>query len=192
MKFTTVTAILSAAVVAAASNIALPAGVPRSIQEFREKHPYKPSTPSGSGKRRVVKIRSSRNDTDDVSSEFKQALQRANHGGTLYLPANETFIIGQPLDLTFLNDVHVRLDGEIKFTDDTPYWQSVAYTHPFQNTVMFWKWGGKNIKIYGEGTLNGNGQRWWKYVLIHQNTALAISCPRYKACLKSPFLGKTP
>lgn len=26
---------------------------------------------------------------------------------------------------------------------------------------MFWKWGGNDIKIYGEGTLNGNGQRWW-------------------------------
>jgi galacturan 1,4-alpha-galacturonidase len=95
MKLTTVTAVFSAAVLAAASNIALPAGVPRSIQEFREKHPYKPSTPSGHGKRRVVKIRSSRNDTDDISSDFKKALQRANHGGTVYLPANETFIIGR-------------------------------------------------------------------------------------------------
>lgn len=164
MKLTTVTAALTAAVLAVASNVALPAGVPRSIQEFREKHPYEPSKPSGQhGKRRVVTIRASRNDTDDVSSQFKQALQRANHGGTLYLPANETFIIGQPLDLTFLDDVQVHLDGEIKFTDDTPYWQSVAFTHPFQKTVMFWKWGGKNIKIYGKGTLNGNGQRWWKY-----------------------------
>lgn len=26
---------------------------------------------------------------------------------------------------------------------------------------MFWKWGGNNTKIYGEGVLNGNGQRWW-------------------------------
>ncbi|KAL1862836.1 hypothetical protein Daus18300_008333 [Diaporthe australafricana] len=162
MKLTTVTAVFTAAVLAAASNIALPAGVPRSIEEFREKHPYKPSKPSGhGGKRRVVTIRSSRNDTDDVSSDFKQALQRANHGGTLYLPANQTFIIGQPLDLTFLDDVQVHLDGEIKFTDDTPYWQSVAFTHPFQKTIMFWQWGGKDIKIYGDGVLNGNGQRWW-------------------------------
>jgi galacturan 1,4-alpha-galacturonidase len=26
---------------------------------------------------------------------------------------------------------------------------------------MFWKWGGKSIKIYGKGVLNGNGQKWW-------------------------------
>jgi hypothetical protein len=37
---------------------------------------------------------------------------------------------------------------------------------------MFWKWGGENIKIYGEGTLNGNGQRWWKYVLVPALAAL--------------------
>src|SRR4051794_8065413 len=30
-----------------------------------------------------------------------------------------------------------------------------------QNSLMFWKLGGENIKIYGEGVLNGNGQRWW-------------------------------
>jgi hypothetical protein len=81
--------------------------------------------------------------------------------------------------------VHVHLDGEIKFTDDTPYWQSVAYTHPFQNTIMFWKWGGQNIKIYGEGTLNGNGQRWWKYVLIPMFTFFTRPCSHYEGRMKS-------
>lgn len=106
-------------------------------------------------------IRPSTKDTDDISADFKSGLEQANHGGILYLPAGQTFVIGQPLDLTFLDDVHIRLDGEILFTNDTEYWQSVAFTHPFQNTAMFWKWGGKKVKIYGEGVLNGNGQRWW-------------------------------
>lgn len=135
-------------------------GLPGSVHEFRKRHPYTPST-SGFGDRHVVVIRPSANDTDDVSAAFKAGLEHANHGGTLYLPANQTFVIGQPLDLTFLSDVHLRLDGEILFTNDTSYWQSVAYTHPFQNTIMFWKWGGDKVKIYGEGVLNGNGQRWW-------------------------------
>jgi galacturan 1,4-alpha-galacturonidase len=26
---------------------------------------------------------------------------------------------------------------------------------------MFWKWGGKDIKIWGKGTLDGNGQAWY-------------------------------
>lgn len=144
----------------ATTTIPLPPDLPQSIAEFRAKYPYEPSH-LGLDTRHVVTLRPSRNDTDDVSADFKAGLEHANHGGTLYLPANQTFVIGQPLDLTFLDDVHLRLDGEIKFTDDTSYWQSVAFTHPFQNTIMFWKWGGQNVKIYGDGVLNGNGQRWW-------------------------------
>ncbi|KAF3766972.1 family 28 glycoside hydrolase [Cryphonectria parasitica EP155] len=144
----------------AATNIPLPPGTPRSVLEFREKHPYQPSHLLDRA-RHVITIRHSANDTDDVSADFKAGLERANHGGTLYLPANQTFVIGQPLDLTFLDDVQVRLDGEVLFTNDTSYWQSVAFTHPFQNSIMFWKWGGNKVKIYGEGVLNGNGQRWW-------------------------------
>ncbi|KAK1836853.1 ADP-ribosylation factor 6 [Podospora conica] len=137
----------------------LPAGVPRSISEFRAKHPY--SRRDTKGRRSVVTLRPSANDTDDVADEFLDALQSANRGGTLHLASGNTFIIGKPLDLTFLDDVHVQLDGEIKFTNDTPFWQKNAFHHPFQNSIMFWKWGGKNIKIFGNGTLNGNGQRWW-------------------------------
>lgn len=163
MRIITIAALLSRAALAVAANI-LPQDVPRSVSEFRQKHPYKPPSPHSPhdhSRRPVVTIRPSRNDTDDVSANFRSALERANHGGTLYLPANQTFVIGQPLDLTFLDDVEVHLDGEVKFTDDTAYWQRVAYTHPFQNTIMFWKWGGSKVKLYGEGVLNGNGQRWW-------------------------------
>ncbi|CAN8101835.1 unnamed protein product [Discula destructiva] len=163
MKCSFVTALLlelSSCVAATLLGRPLPPGVPRSVQEFRAKHPYKHSKPGHKG-RHVVTIRPSANDTDDVSAQFKAGLERANHGGTLYLPANQTFVIGKPLDLTFLSDVHLHLDGQILFTNDTAYWQQVAFTHPFQNTIMFWKWGGDKVKIYGKGVLNGNGQRWW-------------------------------
>ncbi|KAH8887132.1 pectin lyase-like protein [Thozetella sp. PMI_491] len=150
--------LLAAAIGVFASGVEVPAGVPRSLSEFREKHPY--------AKRKVCNrptftLRASANDTDDVADEFLAGLHKANHGGSLYLPKGKTFMLGKPLDLTFLNDIHVILDGELKFTNDTPFWQANAFRHPFQNTIMFWKWGGKNIKIFGHGTLNGNGQRWW-------------------------------
>lgn len=177
MKILLATTLLAklASLVAATSH-SLPPGTPRSVDEFREKHPYRPGQ-LGPHNRHIVTIRPSVNDTDDVSAEFKSGLERANHGGTLYLPAKQTFIIGQPLDLTFLDDVQVRLDGEIRFTNDTTHWQSVAFTHPFQNTIMFWKWGGKKVKIFGNGVLNGNGQRWWnefagKQILDSSNTYL--------------------
>ncbi|KAI0404649.1 family 28 glycosyl hydrolase [Xylaria palmicola] len=153
--------LLSAVAGVVASYAELPANVPRSVEEFRQKHPYSTKGKGCHDKRRIVKIRSSKNDQDDVSDEFKAGLKKANNGGILYLPKDQLFVIGKPLDLTFLNDVQVHWDGEVKFTNDTPYWQENAFRHPFQNSLMFWKWGGKDIKIYGEGVLNGNGQRWW-------------------------------
>jgi len=145
-------------VLAGTRSVELPAGVPGSVREFREKHPY---VARAIGSRRSVAVRASTSDDDDVSDDFLKALREANNGGTLYLPKGSTYIIGKPLDLTFLNDVHVNLDGEIKFTNDTAYWQKHAFRHPFQNSIMFWKWGGNNTRIYGGGTLNGNGQRFW-------------------------------
>ncbi|KAI1048837.1 hypothetical protein LB505_012859 [Fusarium chuoi] len=52
--------------------VSLPAGVPRDITEFRDKHPY---TPPKHEHRKIVRIRASKNDTDDVSDEFKRGLQ---------------------------------------------------------------------------------------------------------------------
>ncbi|OCL13760.1 glycoside hydrolase family 28 protein [Glonium stellatum] len=87
--------------------------------------------------RRKVTIRASKNDYDDVSNDFLWAMKKANHGGLVHLEESKTYVIGKRLDLSWLDDIYVRLDGEIKV------------------------WGGKNIKIYGSGTLNGNGQAWY-------------------------------
>jgi len=127
------------------SDVLLPAGVPRDIVEFREKHPYR--TPAPDCHRKVVAIRASENDLDDVADEFLQGIKDANNGGTLRLEKDKLYVIGKPLDLTFLNDIHVDLRGEILFTNDTAYWQANAFHHPFQNSIMFWKWGGNNIKV---------------------------------------------
>ncbi|TQN64180.1 putative exopolygalacturonase B, partial [Colletotrichum shisoi] len=158
MRFSQTLGLLAAVTGVLSHGIELPAGVPRSLEEFREKHPY--TAPSHEC-RKTIRIRASSNATDDVSEDFKKGLEEANNGGTLYLPKGKTFVIAKALDLTFLNDVHVRLEGEIKFTDDVKYWQTNAFTHPFQRSIMFWKWGGKDIKIYGDGVINGQGQRWW-------------------------------
>lgn len=90
----------------------LPVGVPRTIDEFRRKHPYRvQETPHT---REVVKIRPSCHEHDDISDDFLAGMKRANNGGILHLPRGQLFVIGQPLDLTFLNNIHVRIDGEIK------------------------------------------------------------------------------
>ncbi|KFX97455.1 hypothetical protein V490_02779 [Pseudogymnoascus sp. VKM F-3557] len=131
---------------------------PRNVDDYRRFYPY---TPPGPDARKKVYIPESNSDTDDRSCEFLQGLKEANHGGTLVLPAGKKFVIGRKLDLTFLDDVQVQLDGEIKFTDDIDYWQNNYFAHPFQKSISFWQWGGKDIKIFGTGTLNGNGQKWY-------------------------------
>lgn len=158
MKVSALISVVTAAVSVAAYAVELPAGVPRNAQEFREKHPV---AKRSSNCRKTFTPRSSEDDFDDISAEFEEAVRQANNGGTVYLPKDELFVIGKPLDLTFLNDIHINLEGTIKFTNDTPYWQEHAFYHPFQRSLMFWKWGGQDIKIYGEGVLDGNGQRWW-------------------------------
>lgn len=173
MKFLAFSLVFTA--VGTLASVSIPPGIPRSLTEFRQKNPHRhsPSTKP----RKIVRIRSSQHDTDDVADDLLAGIKKANHGGTLLLPKGKQFVIGKPLDLTFLDDVHVQLDGEIKFTNDTKFWQANAFHHPFQNSIMFWKWGGKNIKISGEGVLNGNGQRWWdefsgRQILDSSNTYL--------------------
>ncbi|RDW60317.1 putative exopolygalacturonase B [Coleophoma crateriformis] len=131
---------------------------PKSVDQFRNWHPYNHPAPNF---RKKVYIRASRSETDDISADFYAGLKKANHGGTLVLPANKTFVIGKKLDLTFLDDVEVQLDGKILFTNNITYWQNNYFYHPFQKSITFWKWGGKDIKIFGRGILDGNGQAWY-------------------------------
>ncbi|KAJ5995888.1 hypothetical protein N7481_002865 [Penicillium waksmanii] len=111
--------------------------------------------------RRTVTIRASKNEKDDVSADFLWGIKQANHGGRLLLQKGKTYMLGKKLDLTFLDNVEVQLDGELKFTDDIDYWQANNFYYSFQKSITFWRWGGKDIKIFGKGTLNGNGQEWY-------------------------------
>ncbi|KAF1970336.1 glycoside hydrolase family 28 protein [Bimuria novae-zelandiae CBS 107.79] len=111
--------------------------------------------------RKKITIRASKHDHDDISADFLWALKKANHGGLVHLKKGHKYVIGRKLDLTFLKDVYVKLDGELKFTNDIEYWQKNNFYYDFQRSITFWVWGGKDIKIYGSGVLNGNGQAWW-------------------------------
>jgi galacturan 1,4-alpha-galacturonidase len=83
---------------------------PKSCDQFRQHHPY--HHPPADHRPKVY-IKNSKSDTDDISAEFYAGLKKANHGGTLVLPKGKTFVIGKKLDLTFLDDIQVQLDGEI-------------------------------------------------------------------------------
>ncbi|THZ10982.1 glycoside hydrolase family 28 protein [Aureobasidium pullulans] len=111
--------------------------------------------------RRKITIRASEDDTDDISADFVWALEQAQNGGLVHLEEGKTYIIGKKIDLPVLNDVYVKLDGTLKFTDDVAYWQSNYFYYPFQKSITFMVWSGKDIRIYGKGTMDGNGQAWY-------------------------------
>jgi hypothetical protein len=111
--------------------------------------------------RKVTTIRASAHEKDDISTDLLEGLKKANNGGLLHLEKGKKYIIGKKLDLSFLKDVYVKLDGEMKFTDDIKYWQTNYFYYPFQKSITWVVWGGKDIKIYGSGTMNGNGQAWY-------------------------------
>jgi galacturan 1,4-alpha-galacturonidase len=76
--------------------------------------------------RKRVTIRASKNDRDDVSQDFLWALKEANHGGLVHLKKGKKYVIGKKLDLTFLDDVYVKLDGELKVGRSNAYNSSIA------------------------------------------------------------------
>jgi galacturan 1,4-alpha-galacturonidase len=64
--------------------------------------------------RKKVTIRASKHDRDDISDEFLAAIKKANNGGLVHLKKGHKYVIGKKLDLTFLKDVYVKIDGELK------------------------------------------------------------------------------
>lgn len=55
----------------------------------------------------------------------------------------------------------VDIQGTIQFTNDTDYWQANAFKQVYQNATTFFQLGGTDVNVYGDGTLDGNGQVWY-------------------------------
>jgi galacturan 1,4-alpha-galacturonidase len=53
------------------------------------------------------------------------------------------------------------IQGTIRFTNDTTFWQAHSFKHVFQNASSFFQLGGTDVNIYGGGTIDGNGQAWY-------------------------------
>jgi galacturan 1,4-alpha-galacturonidase len=64
--------------------------------------------------RKKITIRASKHDRDDVSDDFLWAIKQANNGGMVHLKKGHKYVIGKKLDLSFLKDIYVKVDGELK------------------------------------------------------------------------------
>lgn len=97
----------------------------------------------------------------DSAPEIFKAFKNCNRGGRVVLDG--TYTVASPLDLTFLEAVDVVLTGTITFSNDIDYWVENSFKYAFQNSSAFWRFGGKDVNIYGggHGLLDGNGQAWY-------------------------------
>ncbi|KAG5927019.1 hypothetical protein E4U42_002702 [Claviceps africana] len=97
---------------------------------------------------------------DDAPAILK-AFQKCNHGGTVVLDA--AYTLGSTLDLTFLEAVDVAITGSVTLSTDLKYWSTESYKYAYQNASAAWRFGGKDVNIYGagKGLIDGNGQAWY-------------------------------
>ncbi|KAL1594568.1 hypothetical protein SLS60_010329 [Paraconiothyrium brasiliense] len=110
-------------------------------------------------------------DRDDAAS-IKAALKKCNNGGTVVL--DKSYLVSSSLDLTFLKHIDVVITGEIHFNaKDVYYWASNSFKYDFQNMSTFWKWGGKDVNIYGDlsngkSVIDGHGQAYWEEIVTNK------------------------
>lgn len=110
-------------------------------------HPFPSSPPRHS--QRVCTVPAG---TADAGPDILAAAHKCNYGGTVYFPAGQTYTIATSLDLTFLVNIDFAILGNIQFKDDLTYWQANAFQYKFQSVSLFWRFGGRDVNIYGLGT----------------------------------------
>ncbi|KAJ5640728.1 hypothetical protein N7528_000353 [Penicillium herquei] len=121
--------------------------------------PFKP-LPSSPPRTKTCHV-STYGDERDDSKFILSALKECNNGGKVVFDADKFYTIGTALDMTFLKHVDLDIQGYIKFTNDTDYWQENGFFQTYQNATTFFQLGGEDVNIYGNGTIDGNGQAWY-------------------------------
>ncbi|KAF9690522.1 hypothetical protein EKO04_011540 [Ascochyta lentis] len=124
--------------------------------------PYHPGKafPASPARTKTCTVKANGNGNDD-SKNILSAIKSCNNGGHVVFPKGKNYTIGTALDLTFLKHIDLDIQGTIKFTNDTDYWQKNAFFQTFQNATTFFQLGGEDVNVYGGGTLDGNGQAWY-------------------------------
>lgn len=120
---------------------------PKAPGNFQPAHPERPHG-------RVCKVAP---DATDAGPAILAAAHKCNCGGTVFLPAGD-YVIATALDLTFLKDIDFAIWGNITFKQDLALWPTQAFQYTYQSASMFWRFGGTNVNIYGDGkgVIDGN------------------------------------
>ncbi|KAH7099573.1 pectin lyase fold/virulence factor [Auriculariales sp. MPI-PUGE-AT-0066] len=96
------------------------------------------------------------------------------------VPKDTVLSIRSPMNTTDLSNVHLSLEGTLKYYDDVDYWATNSFPFEFQATYTFWMLGGKDILVDGGGTIDGSGETWWQAWTINSTVVRPIPLTIFK------------
>lgn len=80
--------------------------------------------------------------------------------GTIVIPASTTYTIGSPLTFSGCNGCTLEVEGTLQVTDDFDTWNGVTAFIHIQDVD-----GATVTSKTGTGTIDGNGQAYWDYIV---------------------------
>lgn len=106
---------------------------------------------------------------DDTPS-ILQAFELCGINGSVIFTEN-TFHLDQIMNTTNLLNCDVSIGGELRFSNNIPYWLSHSINVGLQNQSTAWLFGGTNVSFRGVGSgwINGQGQYWYDENQNHAN-----------------------
>jgi hypothetical protein len=95
---------------------------------------------------------------DDTPS-ILHAFELCGTNGSVILE-NYTYHVNQVMNTTGLVNCDVELHGEMRWSDNIPYWLGHSYSVTYANLSTAWFFGGENVtfKGFGQGRFYGNGR----------------------------------
>ncbi|KAG0771821.1 hypothetical protein G6F16_011197 [Rhizopus arrhizus] len=92
-----------------------------------------------------------KSDSDDAIT-ILEAFEKCKTGGTVVFPKDSTYNLNSIVTTSGLKNVNINLAGTINLP---------VREESYRNGDYYIQIKGTNIKMYGGGTINGNGQAWW-------------------------------
>jgi galacturan 1,4-alpha-galacturonidase len=99
---------------------------------------------------------------DDVPA-ISKALSTCGDGGTIIIPAGQTFTIRSPLNFSNCHACNFQIDGTLKVSDDLNYWEGKSAFFLVSNVV-----GATFHSLTGSRLIDGSGQKYWDYFASHK------------------------
>ncbi|KAL0059800.1 hypothetical protein AAF712_013441 [Marasmius tenuissimus] len=118
---------------------------------------YVAAYPSAPTKRATCTVASAGSaSTDDVPA-IEAAIKSCGNGGIILIPAGKTFMIRSTLDFTGCTNCEVQIEGTLKMSDDTNFWNGV------RAAILLTNINGATVhSTTGSGVVDGNGVPFWQ------------------------------